>query len=80
MTSKRKQLNITIEYTDPHEAEIVLHRVSYAIKARSIASDRSVTNELTYEWSIGYLDVSDFREELINGKWCIVLPSKMNKL
>jgi hypothetical protein len=80
MKAKRKQLNITIEYTDPHEAEIVMQRVVMALKARQIASDRVVSDELTFEWSIGYLDVSDFREELINGKWCIVLPSKMNKI
>jgi hypothetical protein len=80
MKAKRKQLSICIEYTDPHEAEIVLNRVVSAIKARSISSDRVITDEITYEWSIVYLETSDFREEFINGKWCIVIPSKLNKL
>ena len=80
MKAKRKLLNISIEYTDPHEAEIILQRVVYSIKARQIASDRVINDEVNYEWSIEYLETSDFREEEINGKWCIVIPSKLNKL
>lgn len=80
MKAKRKLLTLVVEYTDPHEVKNVLSRVSLAMNAGVSSTDRVITDEVSYEWSVDYLEYTDYREELINGVWCMVIPSKMNKL
>lgn len=80
MKARRKQLLLSIEYIDVHDAETVLKKVILALQGRVQSSDNHSDNNISYEWSIAYLENTDYREEMIDGKWCIVLQSKMNKL
>lgn len=79
MKAKRKSISIQIEFVDWEDAEVVLSKIALALRGKNKRADRVCDGELQYQWEIEYLSTPEYREELINGKWCIVIPSKINK-
>jgi hypothetical protein len=74
----KKQLTITLEYTDTSEAIRQLHDIQLAILKKRKKYDRLFTNAVVVEWEIKTIVPFDYREEEINGVWCQVFQSKMN--
>jgi hypothetical protein len=78
MKARRKSLDISIEYQDRADAIQSLKKIILSLEGGNKVYDRICKDYLVCEWQIDYVDHPDYREELINGKWCIVIPSKIN--
>jgi len=73
-----KTLTIEIEYTDASE----LHGLFNSIKGQINCGknyNRQMYGTTFYEYRKRIISMPDFKEMEINGKWCAVYQSKMNK-
>lgn len=73
----RRNLSLNIEYSETTELKGILKRMLFQIDNGS-RYEREATEDHLIEWSIETLELMNYREELINGQWCQVYPSKMN--
>jgi hypothetical protein len=74
----KKVLNISLEYSDLSEVEMALYKLQDALKSGK-TYDRVTYHSSIIEWSCIKATDMEYREEVINGKWCRVYQSKINK-
>lgn len=74
----KKVLNISLEYSDMDEVQMALFQMQSAIKGGK-KYDRVTYHSSIIEWGTMNLSDMEYREEVINGKWCRVYQSKINK-
>lgn len=74
----KKVLSISLEYSDLNEVQTALWQMQSAIKGGK-KYDRVTYHSSIIEWSCIKASDMEYREEVINGKWCRVYQSKINK-
>ena len=79
MKTQRKMLQISLEYEDPREAVKQLEKVINNLKKPRINYGRESEGKCVLQWEISHVDFVEHRIELIDGRQCIVIPSKMNE-
>ena len=72
-----KHLTIEIEYTDKDELRGILTQIQKEL-GNGKNFNRQVFKTSLFQYRKSHLTFPDYREEKINGKWCMVYPSKMN--
>ena len=72
-----KHLTIDIEYTDIKELRTVFGEIQRQLNNGKTMNRQSSGTSL-YEYKKTHLSFPDYREEIIDGSWCMVYPSKMN--
>ena len=78
MKKERKELNIWIDYSDREEMEEAIFKIIREIRS-GIRYNREMTGNSMSEWSVKLENPIDYREEIINGKFCLVFQSKLNQ-
>ena len=79
MKATRKALNISIEYGSNKDAITALQKMIFLMRQGRSRYERELINGAVLEFSIMHAEAPDYREEIINGQLCQVVPSKMNK-
>jgi hypothetical protein len=74
----KKVLNISLEYSDLSEVEMALYKLQDALKSGK-TYDRVTYQSSIIEWSTIKVADMDYTEQVINGQWCRVYQSKINK-
>ena len=78
MKKERKELNIWIDYSDREEMEEAIFKIIREIRS-GIRYNREMTGNSMSEWCVKLENPIDYREEIINGKFCLVFQSKLNQ-
>jgi hypothetical protein len=74
----KKVLNISLEYSDMDEVQMALFQMQSAIRGGK-KYDRVTYHSSIIEWATMKVSDIHYREEVINGEWCRVYQSKINK-
>lgn len=78
--ASKKLLQISIEFTDFRELSIILRNIQNETQRGHIWNREKVGTGI-YEYGMHILEYDmEYREEIIDGKLCIVIPSKLNKM
>ena len=78
--ASKKLLQISIEFTDYKELSSILREIQRETN-RGKTWQRSKTGSAIYEYGMHILDLDmEYREEIIDGRLCMVIPSKLNKM
>lgn len=72
-----KHLTIDIEYIDKAELRGILEQIQKQLH-NGKCFNREIFGTSIFEYRKSHLSFPDYREEKINGQWCIIYPSKMN--
>ena len=79
MKTRRKTLELSIEYDDKNEAIKCIQRVIKDLRLSQTNYGRQLLNGCFINWGVTLNELPSYRVEMINGKQCIVVPSKMNE-
>ncbi len=77
MKVKTRHANITIKFNDLTTLRESMDKIFTMIRGHGI--DHFKTENFQYEIKTDESDLIDWREEIINGQLCWVIPSKINK-
>ena len=81
MKPNTKMLNLSIQFHTKEEAINQLNDVIRQLRLARTNYERKLKNGCVLEWGISQMEEPiEYRVELINGKQCFVIPSKMNQL
>lgn len=78
MKATRRSLEVFLEFHDIEDVEASLLKIIQEIRS-GIKYNREMHKSSICEWIVKNPFPEDYREEVINGKICLVYPSKMNK-
>ena len=78
MKTRTKTLTLSIEFDDKQEAIRCIEKIVKHIQLSRTNYGRELFNGCLYQWGISHNELEKYRVELIDGKECIVIPSKMN--
>ncbi len=78
MKATKKTLSIEITYYDTAEMIKALNEIRTKVVHHQIRYDKDIVGQGIYEFSVEHQSY-DYREEIINGKLCLVIKSKMNE-
>ena len=79
MKSKRKMLQMSIEYHDTGEAVRAIEKMIKQLKQAQTNFGREFKNGVLIQWGVKSEEISAYRVEIVNDKQCIIIPSKMNE-
>lgn len=79
MKATRKNLSISIDYVANADAIKCLEKIMHLMKQGQTRYERETINGAILEFSIKHSEPPAYREEIINGQFCHVVESKMNK-
>jgi hypothetical protein len=77
MKATKKYISIESEFTDYGDLQRALRKIWEQVKTGKEWNRVKVGSALI-QFEVKKEEFVDYREEMINGKFCIVLPSKMN--
>jgi hypothetical protein len=78
MKSKRKFLQVTVQYDDTNEMIRSVEKMLGEIKMARTNFGRELKNGCLIQWGVSLSDIEPYRVEEINGKMSIILQSKIN--
>jgi hypothetical protein len=69
---------VDVEFTDYKSLKNVFHEIMEELRLGRVY-DRRKKNGSIYQYHLELLTKMDYEEKMIDGKWCQVFQSKMNK-
>lgn len=78
MKAIRKNLTLSIEYGSKDDVIKALQKMIYLIRQGQTRYERELISNAIMEFAIVNVDPIEYKEEIINGQFCHVFPSKMN--
>jgi hypothetical protein len=79
MKATRKNLNISIEYGSNKDAIKALQKLIFLMRQGRTRYERELINDSILEFAITNAEPLEYKEKIINGQFCHVFESKMNK-
>ena len=79
MKATRKNLSISIDYGANADAIKCLQKLIHLMRQGQTRYERETINGAILEFSIKHSEPPVYREETINGQFCHVVESKLNK-
>ena len=74
----RKKVTLEVEFNSFNELQFILNKVLGMASQHQKHERQSIAGSL-YEYTFEIIpDEADFREEIINGKRCLIIKSKIN--
>lgn len=74
----RKHITVEIEFSDYKAIKEVFKQITEEIRVGK-RHERKFTNGTIYQYQVDLMTYLEYEEKEINGKWCQVFQSKMNK-
>lgn len=79
MKATLKSLDISIEFGANADAIKCLQKLIHLLRQGRTRYERETINGAILEFAITHAEPPKYREEIINGQFCHVVESKMNK-